>query len=164
MTSSKATKASIEDGVLAHEKELQDLLSRVLEVPMKPYLESLLGYDQSLTRMERRLEKVEEEFPGRIQDGLADVTAMLKSEIRGFESVLDERIDPLKIDLLKEFGLLSGSQAASSQTAADHSLVVGEALGVLQTSVQRLQWIVVALSVLLVLAVALCGWAVYQGA
>ena len=138
MTSSKGSKASVEDEIVAHERDLQDLLGRVLEVPMKPYLESLRGYDQSLARMERRLGILEEEFPGKIRDGLDDVSVMLKGEIRKFESALDERID--------------------------HSLVAGKALALLQASVQRLQWTVVTLSVLLVLAVALCGWAVYQGA
>ena len=164
MTSSKGSEASVEDEIVAHERDLQDLLGRVLEVPMKPYLESLRGYDQSLARMERRLGILEEEFPGKIRDGLDDVSVMLKGEIRKFESALDERIDPMKNDLFKEFGLLSENQAANFQAAADHSLVAGKALALLQASVQRLQWTVVTLSVLLVLAVALCGWVVYQGA
>ena len=156
MTSQISATESVNGEIPEHEKELTELLARVLAGPMEP-LRSLLGkHDERLAEIQTSVHSLAKDLPAEVGNDIEELGERLKSASSSIERLLVGRFDELVKRQDQHLAEAAEQVRRDSQISAEQQRVLQESIQGLQ---RRVAWLALLVGVVMVaFAVVVSGY------
>lgn len=156
MTSQISANESANGEIPEHEKELTELLARVLAGPMEP-LRSLLGkHDERLSKIQTSVQSMAKDLPAEVGNNIEELGERLKSASSSIERLLIGRFDELVKRQDQHLAEAAEQVRRDSQISAEKQRVLQESIQGLQ---RRVAWLALLVGVAMIaFAVVVSGY------
>ena len=156
MTSQISANESANGEIPEHEKELTELLARVLAGPMEPLRSLLDKHDEQLANIQTSVHSLAKDLPAEVGNSIEELGVRLKSASSSIERLLIGRFDELVKRQDQHLAEAAEQVRRDSQISAEKQRVLQESIQGLQ---RRVAWLALLVGVVMIaFAVVVSGY------